>query len=81
VGSGKSTLANLRARAYPVPRGTIFVGGVDVNDLPVSRLRRSLGYVPQEAFRSSSCGTTSLGGPTGDEEVARDAPLPPLLDR
>jgi len=50
VGSGKSTLASLLTRVYPVPRGTIFVGGVDIEDISVSRIRRSIGYVPQEAF-------------------------------
>jgi ATP-binding cassette subfamily B protein len=50
VGSGKSTLAGLLARVYPVPPGTIFIGGTDINKIPVSRLRRSIGYVPQEAF-------------------------------
>jgi len=50
VGSGKSTLANLLARVYPVPPGTIFIGGRDVMQVPVSRLRRTVGYVPQEAF-------------------------------
>jgi ATP-binding cassette subfamily B protein len=50
VGSGKSTLVNLLARVYPVPRGSIAIGGTDINDIAVSRLRRSIGYVPQEAF-------------------------------
>jgi ATP-binding cassette subfamily B protein len=50
VGSGKSTLANLLARVYPVPPGTIFVSGTDITTVPVSSLRRSIGYVPQEAF-------------------------------
>jgi ATP-binding cassette subfamily B protein len=50
VGSGKSTLASLLARVYPVPRGTIEIDGVDIEDIPVSRIRRSSGYVPQEAF-------------------------------
>ncbi len=50
VGSGKSTLANLIARLYPVPPATIFIGGTDVNDVPLRRLRSSIGYVPQEAF-------------------------------
>ena len=50
VGSGKSTLINLLARVYPVPRGAITIGGTDINDIAVSRLRRSIGYVPQEAF-------------------------------
>jgi ATP-binding cassette subfamily B protein len=50
VGSGKSTLADLLARFYEVPRGTIFLGGVDINDISLQRLRRAIGYVPQEAF-------------------------------
>ena len=50
VGSGKSTLANLLARFYPVPPGTIFLAGEDINAIPISRLRRAIGYVPQEAF-------------------------------
>jgi ATP-binding cassette subfamily B protein len=50
VGSGKSTLASLLARVYPVPVGTIRIGGTDINEIPVSRLRRNVGYVPQEAF-------------------------------
>jgi len=54
VGSGKSTLASLLARVYPVPRGTIFIDGVDIEEIPVSRIRRSIGYVPQEAFLFSS---------------------------
>jgi ATP-binding cassette subfamily B protein len=74
VGSGKSTLVNLLARAYRVPRGTIFLGGVDINDLSVSRLRRSLGYVPQEAFLFSKPlrDNIALGRPeASDEEIAR----------
>jgi ATP-binding cassette subfamily B multidrug efflux pump len=74
VGSGKSTLANLLAHAYPVPRGAILVGGVDMNDLPVSRLRRSIGYVPQEAFLFSRPlrENIALGRPDAtEEEVAR----------
>jgi ATP-binding cassette subfamily B protein len=50
VGSGKSTLVALLARVYPVPAGRIFIGGRDINEIPVSRLRRSIGYAPQEPF-------------------------------
>ncbi len=74
VGSGKSTLANLLARVYPVPRGTILVGGTDVNDLSVTRLRRSLGYVPQEAFLFSKPlrDNITLGRPhASEDEVVR----------
>jgi ATP-binding cassette subfamily B protein len=74
VGSGKSTLAGLLARVYPVPRGTIFIGETDVNDLPVSRIRRSIGYVPQEAFLFSRSlrDNVTFGWPDASEEaVAR----------
>src|SRR4029450_5837167 len=50
TGSGKSTLGALLCRLYEPPRGSVFVGGRDVHDLPAGRLRRSIGYVPQESF-------------------------------
>lgn len=50
TGSGKSTLGLLLCRLFQPPRGSVFVGGVDVHDLPLDRLRRSVGYVAQEAF-------------------------------
>ena len=50
TGSGKSTLGALLSRLYEPPLGTVFVGGRDVRELPRERLRRSVGYVPQEAF-------------------------------
>ena len=50
TGSGKSTLGTLLCRLYEPPRGTVWVGGRDVLDLPLGVLRRSIGYVPQESF-------------------------------
>ncbi|MGH7348794.1 MAG: ABC transporter ATP-binding protein [Candidatus Rokuibacteriota bacterium] len=50
TGSGKSTLGALLCRLYEPPRGTVWVAGNDVLDLPLGRLRRSVGYVPQESF-------------------------------
>jgi ATP-binding cassette subfamily B protein len=50
TGSGKSTLGALVSRLYEPPPGTVFVGGRDVRELSRERLRRSIGYVPQEAF-------------------------------
>lgn len=50
VGSGKSTLASLLARLYSVPPGSIFIDGQEINEIPLARLRRSIGFVPQEAF-------------------------------
>ncbi len=50
TGSGKSTFVDLLCRLYRVPRGTIFLDGVDINDIPLEILRKNIGYVPQETF-------------------------------
>jgi ATP-binding cassette subfamily B protein len=50
TGSGKSTLGALLCRLFEPPRGSVLLGGVDVLDVPLPTLRRSVGYVPQEAF-------------------------------
>jgi ATP-binding cassette subfamily B multidrug efflux pump len=50
TGSGKSTLINLLPRLADPPRGSVFVDGHDVRDLPLAVLRSSIGFVPQEPF-------------------------------
>jgi ATP-binding cassette subfamily B multidrug efflux pump len=50
TGSGKSTLISLLARLHDPPPGTVFIDGVDVRDIPLEILRRSIGFVPQEPF-------------------------------
>jgi ATP-binding cassette subfamily B multidrug efflux pump len=50
TGSGKSTLVNLLPRLQNPPRGTVFVDGRDVRDIPLSELRGIIGFVPQEPF-------------------------------
>jgi len=50
TGSGKSTLGLLLARLWEPPAGTVFVGGHDVTEIPLDRLRATIGYVPQEGF-------------------------------
>jgi ATP-binding cassette subfamily B multidrug efflux pump len=50
TGSGKTTLANLIVRLFNAPRGTLFIDGIDINDLPVAELRGHVGYVPQDSF-------------------------------
>lgn len=50
TGSGKSTLASLVCRVHDPPPGSVLVAGQDVLDVPRRALRRSVAYVPQEAF-------------------------------
>ncbi len=47
TGSGKSTLASLLSRAVEPPRGSVFLGGVDVLDLDLQQLRAAVGVVTQ----------------------------------
>ena len=49
-GGGKSTICNLIPRFYNVNSGTITVDGVDVMDITLDSLRRSIGMVSQNVF-------------------------------
>ena len=86
TGSGKSTLINLLPRLHEPPPATVFIGGVDVREIPLERLRGAIGFVPQEPFLFSdtiaenvafgAAATAPGGGPAKaahDEE--RDAAI------
>ncbi|MGI5239230.1 ATP-binding cassette domain-containing protein [Dactylosporangium sp. CA-139066] len=47
TGSGKSTLAKVLTRAVELPRGTVYLGDVDLLDIDVEALRRWIAVVPQ----------------------------------
>jgi ATP-binding cassette subfamily B protein len=68
TGAGKSTLLHIIPRLREAPRGTVFLDGVDVRDLPLQVLRGAIGVVSQEPF---------LFGTTVAENIAlgaRDGP-------
>lgn len=50
TGSGKSTIASLLLRIYNVDDGTLFIGGKDVNKIPIHTVREHIAYVPQDNF-------------------------------
>ena len=67
TGAGKSTLVNLLPRLAEPPRGTLFVDGIDVCDMPITHLRGAIGMVMQEPFLfSDTVGGNILFG-TGEE--------------
>lgn len=47
-GSGKTTLANLIPRFYSLPDGKILLDDVDINQLPLPKLRENIALVSQE---------------------------------
>jgi ATP-binding cassette subfamily B protein len=61
TGSGKSTLALLLARLLPTPRGSVFLDGVDVCDLPLMTMRSAVGYAQQSAFLFSTTVGRNIG--------------------
>jgi ATP-binding cassette, subfamily B, multidrug efflux pump len=50
TGSGKSTLISLLPRLHEPPPGTVTIGGLDIREIPLDRLRAAIGFVPQEPF-------------------------------
>lgn len=75
TGSGKSTLVNLIPRIRQAERGTVFVDGVDIQDIPLNVLRSNIGVVEQEPFLFSDYlqNNIAYGLETPDEAQIRDA--------
>lgn len=62
VGSGKSTITSLILRLYnPMEEGQLLIDGVDITKIPLSTLRGSIGYVPQDNFLFSSTIRSNIG--------------------
>lgn len=81
VGSGKSTLVRLIARLLPLPDGALFIDGIDVNRMALARLRKVIGFVPQEGFLfSRSIRENIASGREGatEEEIVAAASLAQL---
>jgi len=54
TGSGKTTLVNLIPRFYEASQGRVLIDGIDVRDLKLAELRRSVGVIFQETFLFST---------------------------
>lgn len=78
TGAGKSTLANLIARLYDVTEGSITVDGVNVKELSLAQLRKSIGIVSQDIylFIGTIADNIRYSNPdAGIEEVIRAAKI------
>ena len=74
-GAGKSTCAHLLLRFWEPHSGVIRIGGVDLRDIPLHRLRQLVCVVPQEVylFDESIEDNILLGQPTASQEQVREA--------
>ena len=78
TGSGKSTLVQLIPRLYDVTGGKVTLDGVDVRDMPLSELRRRVGYVPQQGLLFSGTVESNLkfaGESVSDDDMRRAADI------
>jgi ATP-binding cassette subfamily B protein len=50
TGAGKTTVANLLTRLWDIDSGNIFLDGIDIRDLPLSRLRSHIQPIQQDIF-------------------------------
>lgn len=71
--SGKSTLAQLIARLLPTPVGSVFLDGVDICDLPLATLRKTIGYAQQGAFLFSTTVGRNVGFSMDDPDSSEAA--------
>ena len=78
TGSGKTTLTSLVPRFYDVTAGRVLLDGVDVRDVTLTSLRRSIGVISQDPFLFSATVRENItfGAPELDDaEVERIAGL------
>jgi len=82
-GSGKSTIAHLLPRFYDASAGRITIDGVDVRDVTLESLRRSVGIVMQDVFVFSATIRDNIAYGVDDasmEDVIRAARAAQLHD-
>ena len=70
TGSGKTTLARLLTRLADPDEGAVRIGGVDLREVSMASLRRSLVMVPQEPFLydTSVADNVRFGRPGADDD-------------
>ncbi|GAA1617710.1 ABC transporter ATP-binding protein [Actinoplanes couchii] len=75
-GAGKSTTAHLLLRFQDPVQGVVSIGGVDLRDLPLERLRELVAFVPQDPylFHGSIAANLRLARPAAtDADLERAA--------
>lgn len=75
TGSGKSTLAHLIPRIFDPPVGTVCIGGIDIRDIDIAKLRGSIGFVPQDPFLFSAtiAENIAFGNPQATDAQIQEA--------
>jgi len=83
IGSGKSTIGKLLMRFYLPTEGSVYVDGIDINQMNPYELRKNIGYVPQhvQLFFGSVKDNIKMGVEhVNDERVQMIAKLAGVTD-
>lgn len=74
-GSGKTTICELMARFFDVSSGEILIGGVDIKEIPQSRLMEMISFVFQDSrlLKTSVLENVRLSKPDASEEEVMEA--------
>lgn len=69
-GGGKSTLARLIARFWDTTAGNIYIGGVNIKEIPLSQLSDEVSFVTQDnfLFNCSIMENIRLGNPNASDQ-------------
>ena len=83
TGSGKSTLLHLIPRYFDVSEGEISIDGVNIRDVSLSKLRDTLGFVPQKGVLFSGNIKSNIkfaDENITDEQMKKAAEIAQVLD-
>tara|TARA_B100000029_G_scaffold468696_2_gene505886 strand:- start:317 stop:2080 length:1764 start_codon:yes stop_codon:yes gene_type:complete len=74
-GSGKTTIASLLARYYDTDHGTVLIDGINIKDISIYSLRKTVGIVQQDVFLFSSSIRDNIkyGSENADDELVIQA--------
>ena len=76
VGSGKTTLLHTIPRLFNTSRGTVYIDGMNVREIPLKTLREGIGFVTQESIIfSDTIRNNVLFGRDGISEETLEAAL------
>lgn len=83
VGSGKSTLHKILLGLYQVSEGSVWIDGLDMNQMDPADIRHCIGYVPQDVylfFGSVRDNIMMSGGFQDDEAMLQAAEAAGVMD-
>jgi ATP-binding cassette subfamily B protein len=72
TGSGKTSIAQLIVRLHDVTNGNILVNDKNMDELNLSSLRQSIGYVSQDVFLFSDTISNNIAFGTQDKKITKE---------